>query len=154
MRLWWDERTDVDRFKQAVKDYVERDIKHDGLAAAVLRCKLIALGCSKEQCDRAIGEMMMERATLMSQISPTQRKALVMATENYEGRLHRWPGGYWSDDPYLGQQGPPHRWVGTQTIESLRIRGAIIAIEDSHAKKYNYTVVEITSCGRFYLRHG
>lgn len=62
MRRWWDEHTDVDRFKQAVKDYVERDIKHDGLAAAVLRCKLIALGCSIDQCTNVIGQMMLERA--------------------------------------------------------------------------------------------
>lgn len=84
----------------------------------------------------------------MTSVSPTQRTALEYATDDHEGRLHRWPGGYWADDPWLGQKGQPRRWVGTQTVEALRIKGLVSPVEGSRLTRGNYTIVEITSSGR------
>ncbi len=83
----------------------------------------------------------------MSTISPTQRKALEYATESVDGRLFRWPGGYWTDDPWLGQHGQPRRWVGTQTVEALRQRGLVSPVEGAALKRGQYIIVQITSAG-------
>ncbi len=85
---------------------------------------------------------------MMSALSPTQVKALGFARDHHEGRLFRWPGGYWCDDPWeRGMQGPPRRWVGTHTVEALRVRGMVSRVEGARLRRGDYSMVEITSQG-------
>lgn len=86
-------------------------------------------------------------------LSPTQIKALTFASEHHEGRLFRWPGGYWCDDPWNGERGAqPRRWVGTHTVEALRIRGLLSIVEGSRLRRGDPTALELTSKGRSELK--
>ncbi len=84
----------------------------------------------------------------MSALSPAQVKALGFARDNHEGRLYRWPGGYWCDDPWQkGDKGPPRRWVGTHTVMALQTRRLVKPVEGSRLLRGDATIVEITSTG-------
>lgn len=57
--------------------------------------------------------------------SPTQREALEKMAAA-QGRLYRWPGGYWRTEPYGGKQGPlpASSWsCGTTTVIKLETLG-------------------------------
>ena len=59
MKLWW---VDNDgRLAEAIRAYVERDTQHDGLAAAIFRCRLISAGLDAAQIAAALAEHGMER---------------------------------------------------------------------------------------------
>jgi hypothetical protein len=46
MRRWWDDSDRKARYTEAVREFVERDVGTDGLAAAIFRCRLISLQAS------------------------------------------------------------------------------------------------------------
>ena len=74
------------------------------------------------------------RAVNADKISVTMLSAIVEAISNGEGKLHRWPGGFWTPVPWIKTSSasvPPRPWFGTQTIKSLVARG--IAVETAHA---------------------
>lgn len=78
-------------------------------------------------------------------ISQEQQRALDMAREGIEGRLWRWPGGYWTNDPWHGDrqgQQVPHKHVGTQTVDALVRRGYFTVVK--YMKRGDYEIVELT----------
>ena len=53
-------------------------------------------------------------------LSDTMQKAVDLARK---GKLHRWPGGYWTDRTFDGTMKNPENYVGTQTVMALTNRG-------------------------------
>lgn len=56
------------------------------------------------------------------ELSPTMKAALQMATD-HDGKLVRYPGGYWSYFGVSMSTGRPDQYHGTTTIEALVARG-------------------------------
>jgi hypothetical protein len=57
-------------------------------------------------------------------LSPKMHKALEMASTSAHQSLYRWPGGFWTGDPWPGlEKSVPHEHVGTATVEALIERG-------------------------------
>lgn len=59
-------------------------------------------------------------------MSPTQKKA-IEHLRSAGGRLHRWPGGYWTTEqmPPDKSKARPDWWVGTRTVSALERAGLI-----------------------------
>ena len=54
-------------------------------------------------------------------LSPTMREALICARERGNGKLLRYPGGFWAIEGWRGAHAGT--WFGTSTIEALVSRG-------------------------------
>jgi hypothetical protein len=61
MRRWWDDADRKAKYTEAVREFVERDVGTDGLAAAIFRCRLISLHVPAREIASAIATHGMER---------------------------------------------------------------------------------------------
>lgn len=79
-------------------------------------------------------------------LSKTQREAVALAVTGGNGKLHRWPGGYWCSDTIesgnVGRiySGAPVEYVGTSTINSLIKHGVVVVTEWKYGKKGRFPI--------------
>lgn len=59
--MWGQDDHRKAKYAEAIRAYVERDTKHDGLARAIFRCHLISAGLKPHEIESAIAEKGMER---------------------------------------------------------------------------------------------
>lgn len=72
MRLYWVDEHKTERHAEAIREYTQRDVETDGLAAAIFRCRLISLGLSTDQVSAELAEhgMTRRRAKLPAGVTP------------------------------------------------------------------------------------
>jgi len=65
------------------------------------------------------------------QLSKPMLAAIEMAETSSSQALFRWPGGFWTGDPWPGKEGPsiPFESVGFSTVEALIERGKFEVVE-------------------------
>lgn len=74
--------------------------------------------------------------TKASDLSPPMREALDKAKTHGNGKLVRYPGGYWTFPGAEWAGSAPVWWAGTSTVQALVTRGQLEYTKQMHRRRH------------------